>query len=33
LYANREPVTYGTVIKVPYTLDYLLGLYKNYQTC
>jgi hypothetical protein len=31
LYANREPISYGAVIKVPYTLDYLLGLYKNYK--
>ncbi len=30
LYANREPVAYSSVVKVPYTLDYLLGLYKRY---
>ena len=30
LYANREPVAYSSVAKVPYTLDYLLGLYKRY---
>lgn len=30
LYATREPVAYGTVQKVPYTLEYLLGLYKHY---
>ena len=30
LYANREPVAYTSVVKVPYTLDYLLGLYKHY---
>lgn len=30
LYNNREPVSYGTVVKVPYTLDYLLAPYKNY---
>lgn len=30
LYANREPVSYTTVAKVPYTLEYLLGLYKHY---
>ena len=30
LYANREPVAYTSVAKVPYTLDYLLGLYKQY---
>lgn len=31
LYATREPIAYGTVVKVPYTLDYLLGLYKHYN--
>lgn len=31
LYATREPIVYGTVTKVPYTLDYLLGLYKHYN--
>ena len=30
LYANREPVAYTSVTKVPFTLDYLLGLYKHY---
>lgn len=30
LYATREPVAYTSAIKVPYTLDYLLGLYKFY---
>lgn len=30
LYATREPVAYTGVTKVPYTLDYLLGLYKHY---
>lgn len=30
LYANREPVAYTSVVKVPYTIDYLLGLYKHY---
>ena len=30
LYANREPTAYSTVVKVPHTLDYLLGLYKHY---
>lgn len=29
-YANREPVAYGTVVKIPYTVDYLLNLYKHY---
>ena len=31
LYANREPVSYSTVMKVPYTMEYLLGLYKHYN--
>ncbi len=31
LYANREPVAVGvSVNKVPYTYEYLKGLYKNY---
>lgn len=30
-YATREPIAYGSVTKVPYTLDYLLGLYKHYN--
>lgn len=30
LYANREPVSYSSVAKVPFTLEYLLGLYKRY---
>lgn len=30
LYANREPVAYTSAVKVPYTLEYLLGLYKRY---
>ena len=32
LYANREPVSYGTVVKVPLSYEYLLGFYKNYNT-
>ena len=32
LYANREPVAYTAVNKVPYTFDYLISLYKNYST-
>lgn len=32
LYANREPVSYASVYKVPYTFDYLISLYKNYKT-
>ena len=31
LYANREPVTYGSVTKIPYTYEYLIGLYKKYE--
>lgn len=30
LYANREPVSYSSVSRVPYTLEYLVGLYKHY---
>ena len=30
LYANREPVSYGGVVTVPYTMEYLIGLYKKY---
>lgn len=30
LYATREPVAYASAVKVPYTLDYLLGLHKYY---
>lgn len=30
LYATREPVAYTSAVKVPYTLDYLLGLHKYY---
>ena len=30
LYANREPVAFNTVSKVPFTYEYLLGLYKQY---
>ena len=31
LYANREPVSYASVNKVPYTFDYLLKKKKNYS--
>lgn len=31
LYTNREPVTFGTVVKIPYTYEYLIGLYKHYE--
>lgn len=30
LYNNREPISYGSVAKIPYTIEYLLGLYKHY---
>lgn len=30
LYAVREPVSFTTAIKIPYTLDYLLGGFKSY---
>lgn len=30
LYANREPVAFTQSSKVPYTMEYLLGLYKHY---
>ncbi len=30
-YANREPVTFTTVAKIPLSYEYLLGLYKNYS--
>lgn len=30
LYANREPVNYGTVVKIPYSYEYLIGLYRKY---
>lgn len=30
LYANREPVSYSSVSKIPYTFEYLVGLYKHY---
>lgn len=31
LYANREPVTFGAVAKIPYSYEYLIGLYKHYE--
>lgn len=31
LYANREPVTYGSVAKIPYSYEYLISLYKKYE--
>lgn len=30
LYANREPISYGIMAKVPLSYEYLLGLYKKY---
>lgn len=30
LYANREPVAFSNPVKVPYTLEFLLGFYKHY---
>lgn len=30
LYANREPVSYSGTVKIPYTMEYLIGLYKKY---
>lgn len=30
LYSNREPVSFTSVTKVPYTLEFLLATYKNY---
>lgn len=31
LYANREPAAFSSISKVPFTLDYLVGLYKHYN--
>lgn len=31
LYAQRESISYGTVVDVPFTYDYLLSLNKNYN--
>lgn len=30
-YANREPISFTTVAKIPLSYEYLLGLYKNYS--
>lgn len=30
LYANRESIAFGTVVKIPYSYEYLIGLYKHY---
>ena len=29
LYANRESVSFGSPVKIPYTLDYLITPYQN----
>jgi hypothetical protein len=31
LYANREPVAMASVNKIPYTLEYLIGLYQKHN--
>lgn len=31
LYANREPVAYGTPQRIPYSLDYLIQPYIKYR--
>lgn len=30
MYANRESISYSSINKVPFSYDYLLGLYKKY---
>lgn len=30
-YLNREPVTFGSASKIPYTLDLLVSVHKNYK--
>lgn len=30
-YANREPVSFTTVAKLPLSYEYLIGLYKHYE--
>lgn len=30
LYANREPVSFTSATKIPYTLEFLLATYKHY---
>lgn len=32
LYANREPVAFTAVNKLPLSYEYLISLYKHYQT-
>ena len=29
LYANREPVSYSNTVKVPYSFEYLIDLYRH----
>ncbi len=31
-YANREPVAYGNAVKVPYALEFLFDINKNYNS-
>ena len=31
LYANREPVSYGTAVKIPYALDFLFDVNRVYK--
>lgn len=31
LYSNREPVVFGSIAKLPYSYEYLIGLYKHYS--
>lgn len=30
LYQNREPISTGKIVKIPYTYEYLIGLYRKY---
>lgn len=32
LYANRESVAIGNAVKIPYSMEYLINLNKNYNT-
>jgi uncharacterized phage protein (predicted DNA packaging) len=32
-YGSREGVSFGTPNRVPYTLDFLLGMNRNYDDC
>lgn len=31
LYANREPVSFGSPVNIPYTLEFLIAPYINYE--